>query len=121
VGTDPKCGGCLWYGVSNQTGKLGECKNADSAFYWDQGDQREAVQIGPHAEPCTHYKSARLFLAEDNRPSRWRDASLVALIRTGLYQLSYPLVLAGVFFYGVFRTSPDPGYTRTEAEELSLY
>ncbi len=120
---NPKCGGCLWYGASNGADKLGECKNAESPVYWDQGDDKEGVQIAPDAEPCTLYKSASVFLGEGDRSVRRWDGGLIATVRTGLHQLAYPLVLSGLFFYYVFFNSSeryDSGYARRESEELSL-
>ena len=121
--TSTKCGGCLWYGAPGRNSNLGECENADSEFYWNRGADKEAVRISPKARSCRHYKSARLFLGGDSRAARVRNRGRVAWLRTGLYQLSYPLVLTGVLFYYIFRSGPeeyDTAYTRTEREELSL-
>ena len=121
--TIPKCGGCLWYVALSGYRKLGECKNTESASYWNQGDDRETVQIAPDAKSCRYYRSARMFLVGDTRTVKPRDSSLITRLCTGLYQLVYPLVLTGVFFFYAFRGSPeryDSVYTRTETEKLSL-
>jgi hypothetical protein len=123
VHANHKCGGCLWYGALDHTDKLGECKNAESPVYWNQGDDRKAVQIAPDTGSCMFYKSASVFLREGNRTARWWDVRVIALLRKHLYELVYPLVLTGLFFYYVFRSGPeryDAGYTRRESEELSL-
>ena len=121
--TNHKCGGCLWYGAPDHADRLGECKNAQSPVYWNQGDDREAVKIAPDAESCTYYKSASVFLGEGHRSVRRWGGGFVLMVRTGLYQLAYPLVLTGLFFYYVFFGSAeryDTSYTRPETERLSL-
>ena len=121
--TNGKCGGCLWYGALNGSDELGECRNAESPVYWNQGDDKKAIQTAPDAGSCMHYKSASVFLGEGNRAVRRWDGGLIAPLRNGLYHSVYPLVIAGLFFYYVFFGSPeryDGGYTRRESEELSL-
>jgi hypothetical protein len=123
VGTDNKCGGCLWYGAPDHANKPGQCENAESPVYWNRGDDREAVQITPDTKSCMHYRSASAFLGESNGTRRRWGGGFVSLVRTGLFQLTYPLLLTGLFFYCVFFRSPkryDAGYARAQIERLSL-
>jgi hypothetical protein len=123
VDTNPKCGGCLWYGTPSDDSELGACRNAESAYYWNPGVGSEVVRIAPDAESCRYYKSARTFFGEDSRVVRWWDSSLIASFRSSLCELFCPLVLTVVFLYYAFRSSPERYhnvYTRTEREELSL-
>ena len=123
VGTDGKCGGCLWYGAPDYANEPGQCENAESPVYWNQGDDKEAVRIAPDAESCLYYSSASAFLGEGNRTGRRWGGDLVALVHTGLRQLAYPLVMTGLFFYCVFFRIPeryDAGYARAATERLSL-
>ncbi len=122
MNANSKCGGCLWYGAPHDGNKLGECQNAESAFYWNQGDDRSPVQIAPNRGACACYKSARAFLGEDNR-SGMRPVTFVSFVVTGLFQLTYPLVLTALFFYYVFRSAPeryDEAFTGTESEKTFL-
>lgn len=118
-----RCGDCLWYGAPDRTNKLGECQNADSAFYWNRGEDRESLHVAADGDPCKYYKSARVFLGEDSPKAKRRVFGFLDPVRTGLFQLSYPIVLSAMCFYYIFRESPeslDRGYTRAESDKLSL-
>lgn len=120
---NPKCGGCLWYGDQSHDGQTGECKNAESAFYWNRGGGRETIRIAPQAGPCRYYRSARTFLGEDTHAAKPRRNRPMGWLPTHLFQLVYPLFLTGIFFYYFFSTSPESyehSYTRTESDKLSL-
>ncbi len=101
-----RCGGCLWYGAPDRTNKLGECQNAASPLYWDRGAGKESVHIAAKRPSCQHFKSVRAFLGEDRHTERWGHG-FVVMVSTGLYQLSYPVVLTALFFFYVFRNSPE--------------
>ncbi len=115
-----RCGGCLWYGAPDGTKKLGECQNAASPLYWDRGADRDHVRIAAKRPSCQHYKSVRAFFGEDSHKARWGHGFAV-MVSTGLYQLSYPIVLTALFFFYVFRNSPetyDSASTSVELQKL---
>ncbi len=103
VGSNARCGSCLWYGTLGDNSRVGECQNSESSSYWNQGDDRGTLQIARDGEACRFYKSGRAFLGEDDWRLRWWERNPTALVRTGTFQLFYPLVLTIVFFYCVFR------------------
>jgi hypothetical protein len=124
VDTKPKCCTCLWYTPLLVSSKIGECKNAESGFYCDQGDSKGTVQIASDADACRHYKvdlKPGTLFSKDSRTIKWLDNDLIGPVLVGLYQLLCMVTLTGVFFYTVFwreRETYTSNYSRTEKDKL---
>ena len=64
VGSNTRCGSCLWYGTLGDNSRVGECQNSESGSYWNQGDDRGTLQIARDGEACRFSNEDVRFLGK---------------------------------------------------------